>query len=81
MKKFILAENSVFPCHVETNARLGSHNKPSCFLRLAARMNSSFYAIDFSLVLMIKPWASLKVYLLSLIVQRCNCLSIDAIEC
>ena len=41
----------------------------------------SYYAIDFILVLMIKHCARLKVYLLSLIVQRCNCLSVDAIEC
>ena len=33
------------------------------------------------LVLMIGHCARLKVYLLSLIVQRCNCFSVDAIEC
>ena len=41
----------------------------------------SYYAIDFLLVLMINHCARLKVYLLSLIVQRCNCSSVDAIEC
>ena len=41
----------------------------------------SKYAIDFLLVLMIDHYARLKVYLLSLIVQRCNCFSVDAIEC
>ena len=41
----------------------------------------SKYVIDFLLVLMIDHCARLKVYLLSLIVQRCNCFSVDAIEC
>ena len=39
------------------------------------------YVIDFLLVLMIDHCARLKVYLLSLIVRRCNCFSVDAIEC
>ena len=39
------------------------------------------YATECLLVLMINHCARLKVYLLSLIVQRFNCLSIDAIEC
>ena len=38
------------------------------------------YAIDFLLHIMIKYWAKLKVYLSSLIVQWCNCSSLDAIE-
>ena len=32
-------------------------------------------------MLTIKHCARLKVYLISLIVQRCNCSSVDAIEC
>ena len=38
------------------------------------------YAIDFLLHVMIKYRAKLKVYLSSLIVQWCNCSSVDAIE-
>ena len=41
---------------------------------------SSCYAIDFLLVLMINHCARLKVYLLCLIVQRCNCSSV-VIKC
>ena len=41
----------------------------------------SKYVVDFLLVLMIDHCARLKVYLLSLIVRRCNCFSVDASEC
>ena len=45
------------------------------------RSGLSYYAIDFLLVLMIDHCARLKVYLSCLFVQRCNCSSVDAIEC
>ena len=41
----------------------------------------SYYAIDSLMELMINHCARLKVYLLPVIVQRCNCLSVYAIEC
>ena len=41
----------------------------------------SYYAIDFLLLLMINHYARFKVYMLSVIAQRCNCSSVDAIEC
>ena len=51
------------------------------FLMSNTQLIVILYAIDCLLVLMINHCARLKVYLLSLIVQRCNCLSVDAIEC
>ena len=41
----------------------------------------SYYATYFLLVLMINHCARFKVYMLSVIAQRCNCSSVDAIEC
>ena len=45
------------------------------------RNQLSYYAIDLLLVLMINYCMRLKVHLLCLTVQRCNCSSVDAIEC